>query len=172
MLKLCKVRTMLKQCKVVTMLKQCKVVTMLKLCKIVLCWDSVKLYSVETMQNCTLLKQCTIVLCWNSVKLHSVETGKIVFCWNRQNCTLLKQCKIVLCWNREMKNECSMWSKLFLCIEKSVHINGNHGTYSLNYCIKGFVSINFKQHRRSNQEWTLEIHGQHWAQDTERRQTK
>ena len=138
MLKLCKVRTMLKQCKVVTMLKQCKVVTMLKLCKIVLCWDSVKLYSVETMQNCTLLKQC----------------------------------KIVLCWNREMKNECSMWSKLFLCIEKSVHINGNHGTYSLNYCIKGFVSINFKQHRRSNQEWTLEIHGQHWAQDTERRQTK
>ena len=138
MLKLCKVRTMLKQCKVVTMLKQCKVVTMLKLCKIILCWDSVKLYSVETMQNCTLLKQC----------------------------------KIVLCWNREMKNECSMWSKLFLCIEKSVHINGNHGTYSLNYCIKGFVSINFKQHRRGNQEWTLEIHGQHWAQDTEWRQTK
>ena len=31
---------------------------------------------------------------------------------------------------------------------------------------------NIRENRRSNQEWTIQIHRQHWDQDIERSQTK
>lgn len=36
----------------------------------------------------------------------------------------------------------------------------------------GVKKLNVKENRRDIYEWTIQIHGQHWAQETELRQTK
>ena len=53
----------------------------------------------------------------------------------------------------------------------TITISFPHNTVSIRYSLSRY-KINLRENQRSNQEWTIQRHRQHWAQDTGRRQTK
>ena len=49
--------------------------------------------------------------------------------------------------------------------------NTASGRWLIEVCVNLFY-INIRENRRNKKEWTIQRHKQHWAQSTERRQTK